>query len=126
MRIALESRNAVTIMGDWINAGVVSETALSENIEGPERLASNGIAGSAVEQGRHSGGIADSLDGLNGVGAELLRREIVYQAMSEAMTSDLMAPCDNFSNQAGVSMGDPTEHEEGTFDGVLIQQIQKD
>src|ERR1700722_13789769 len=107
-----ESRNAVTIVLDGIDARVMSETAFDQHLQRPEGSAGNGIAGRAVYTGRHAASILDCPDGLLRVPLEFGRRQIVDQAVGEAVAPDLMSGGGDAANQAGMVFGYPAEHKE--------------
>ena len=116
--------NTVGVVVDGKNGRIVSESEILENIERPERLVGDGIAGGAVaENGRTDDVFQDGFD-LACVGAEFLRRHVIHLAVPVTVATDWVALTVDGLYQLGEPVGDPTNDEERGLGVVLGQQIQ--
>jgi len=67
MRMPVETRDSITVMGDWIDAGILRKAFTCKDFWCPKRFGRNGITRSAVRPWRYTAGILNCRDGPAGV-----------------------------------------------------------
>src|SRR5215469_659937 len=116
--------NPIPVVRDGIDARVMSETAGSQNLQGPERILRNGIAGRPVTGRRHPAGIFDGRHGALGVSAEFRRGHLVNRAVCITVTADFVTGGPNGPSGAALMFGHPTQNEESGLHLLLVQQVE--
>src|SRR5262245_2407564 len=62
VRLAIGSWNAVPVVGDRENTGIVGKAELRQDVQSPQRIPGNRVAWRAVDARNHSARIADGFD----------------------------------------------------------------
>src|SRR5690554_7971308 len=112
-------------MPDRKDAGVPAKTAFSKDVEGPQRILGDGIAGGPVAVHRFAGKVFKKGFGTPGFLPEGFRRLPVNQLVTITVGGNLMACATNLPNQFRVVFRYPAQHKEGCLDLVPFEQIKK-
>src|SRR5690606_4723433 len=110
---------------DGKDTGIPGETELDEDVEGPERLARNGITGSAITP---HGAAADILQNgfrFPGFLSKLVGALLKDQLMAISVGCNLMTSLMDIMYEIRIPLRYPPEDKKGCSDGVLIKQIQQ-
>src|SRR5690554_227186 len=102
-------------MPDRKDAGVPAKTAFSKDVEGPQRILGDGIAGGPVAVHRFAGKVFKKGFGTPGFLPEGFRRLPVNQLVTIAVGGNLMACAINLPNQFRVVFRYPAQHKEGAL-----------
>src|SRR6266851_3529004 len=118
-------RDAVPIVSDGEDAGVVQEAGLPENLQAPESLPDHGERGGAVPDHGHAGGVLDRGLGLLQILGELQARLAVDHLVPIAVAGDFVASASDVLDERRVPVGDPAEDEEGSPDIGIVEDVEE-
>ena len=107
-----------------IEAGVVGEPLLGQDLERPEVLELEASPSDSVAKDLPAAGPLDRLAGAEQVLPELLARHLVDEAVVVAFARELVAAAGDLPDQLRELLRDPAEHEEGGADSNLVEQRQ--
>src|SRR5260370_38194702 len=79
--VTAESRNSVPIMMDRIDAGVMREAVLDQNLECPQGAARDRVTRGPIGGRPHPASVLNGMDGSLSVVAKLGRRQVINQAV---------------------------------------------
>src|SRR5260370_39935030 len=97
LRETTEAGYPIAIMRNGVNARIVSESALHQNLECPQRLCGDGVTRRAVNNWPNAAGIFDGAYGPFRVGLELGWSQVVDELVRIAVTADFVARMNNLS-----------------------------
>src|SRR5436305_1609593 len=124
-REAREVRDAVAVVMDREDAGVVAEPLLGQDVDRPRRLARDRVAGGAVADDLDAGGVLDGPLGAADVRAELPGGRGRDLAVGLAGGGQAVAGGAGLAHQAGPALGHPAEGEEGAAHAVFRAEIEQ-
>ena len=104
---------AIEVVFDGEDAGVVAEAQFSENFQSPEGISVYGIGRSTVANDFNIGQILQNLLCPFDISFKFLWCLTRNTFMGVTVASNFMASCMNFLNQLGVAFRDPSQDEEG-------------
>src|SRR5216110_2779682 len=102
-------RDSITWSAERENTGVVRDSALAEDLEGPEGVARDGEVGRSIAQDALARGLLDEVEGKAEISPETLRPEAMNRAVRVAMRGDLMAVREDSADEPGIRLGDQAE-----------------
>src|SRR5271166_3290014 len=114
----------VAIMADWVDRGIVEQSHLPENIQGPRRLAHQAEGRRAVSQDRSTRGLLQGLLAHSQVLLETLWIQEVDPAVVPAVARHLMTGFVDCPYQPGVGPSDLAHNEECGKDLPLGEQLE--
>src|SRR5262245_35886454 len=121
VRRALGVRDAVAIVAHREDARVVREPGFREDIERPKRAAHDGIARRPIPEHGCPGDVLEQLLRAQCFLPELSRRLLVHQAVRESVAGDFVASRGDLPDQLWVTLGHPSEDEEGAVHPELLE-----
>src|SRR5579864_9524849 len=111
VRKSFSARNAVKIVMNGVNAGIVDKAFFGQNVQRPQRRLGNRPTRRAISPHFDTGSVFNRLLCLSSVGAELIECEAVHGPMPIAMAGKLMSAGVDLTHQVRKMLGHPS-HEE--------------
>ena len=124
LRVPAEARDAVAVVLDRIDAGIVLEAALDQNFQRPQRRLRDRVAWRTIGARLHAAGIGNAQHRAARVVPELLRRHPVDELMRVAVTPNLVAAHKDSPDHRGMPLRHPAQNEERGLHGMPVQQAQ--
>src|SRR5438128_3272808 len=125
MRIIFGAGDAVNLMVGWEDTGVETKTFVVKDIQGPERITGNRIAGRAIGGDSFPTDIFKHVASQAQVFAKFFRSLPVNEPVPIAVAADLVTRTNDVANQTGKTSTDPTQHKECRLVLMSIEQIQQ-
>src|SRR5678815_1907233 len=119
-----ETRDSIAVVLDRVNARIMGKAAFGQNLECPQGAPCDRITGRAIGPRRNTASVFNGANRAQCVLAKLGGRQVVNQAVPEAVAGDLVTPGRNFPNQRRLALRYPTQYEEGPLDTVPVENLQ--
>lgn len=118
------TRDSVGVVVHWKDGGIVGEAKFLEDIERPEGLFGDRIAGGTVAENGFADDVFKECFDLAGVGTKFLGSEVVNFTMPITVGANAVPLIVDGLDQLWVSFRYPADNEEGGFSLVISQQRQ--
>ena len=125
MRPGLGVRNPVTVVAHREYARIVTEAFLAEDVERPQRPASDRVGGGAITYHGFLAKVLEQRLGVMRLSPELLGCLCIDQPVAHAVRGDFMTGCGNLVHDLRVLARDPAENKEGRPNLALRKHLQK-
>ena len=124
LRMPAETWDAIAVVLDRVNARIMGEAALGQNLKRPQRAPRNRVTGSAIGPRRDTAGVFNGPNRVLRVLTKIGGCQVVNQTVREAVTGDFVTPGRDLPNQRRLALRYPTQDEEGTLDTVPVKNLQ--
>lgn len=114
--------DAVRIVVDGKNGGIVGEPQLLQDIECPKGFAGDGITGGAIAKNWLTNDTFQYGFNFAGISTKILRAEVVHFAVPVTVAADIVAMAVDGLHQLGESLGYPADDEKSGLCLVLGKQ----